>query len=299
MKLESRHLKNRRNNGGHIIRMLAMVAVLLGFVLMMRRMPAIFENNANPTIESSVDTSVYWPDSDKELIRHSTFVISYDTVRRQPEWVAYELSADSLRLPAVDSPEEFIVDEKLSRSFVTPEDYEGSDWIPGQLISPEDRAWNRQFRQETFLLSTVSPQDPLFRYGIWRELDENVRDWVREEGKMYVVTGPIFGPEERATGENQIPVPSYFFKVILDLGRAGKKGIGFLLPNERSDRPLMDYAGSIRAIEEVTGFDFFHQLTGDPKLEDAIEKYFTPELWPVDSVRYQRRVREWNQKSEF
>ena len=36
--------------------------------------------------------------------------------------------------------------------------------------------------------------------------------------------------------------------------------IGFILPNEGSDRPLEDFAVTVDAVEKATGLDFFSAL---------------------------------------
>ena len=44
---------------------------------------------------------------------------------------------------------------------------------------------------ESFLLSNISPQNPLFNSGGWQKLESQVRSWVLSEGEMFIVTGPI------------------------------------------------------------------------------------------------------------
>ena len=43
------------------------------------------------------------------------------------------------------------------------------------------------------------------------------------------------------------------------------KMIAFLVPNEKSDKPLYEFVVSVDSIEKLTGIDFF------PKLEDKVE----------------------------
>jgi endonuclease G len=88
-------------------------------------------------------------------------------------------------------------------------------------------------------------------------------------------------------------VPKYFYKVLLDVDGPEKKGIGFIIPNERSDGPLESYAVSIDAVEERTGIDFFANLLS-LELEEEIESKMDIMKWPVSEARYKRRVSDWN-----
>lgn len=45
--------------------------------------------------------------------------------------------------------------------------------------------------------------------------------------------------------------------------------IAFVLPNQKSDRPLSDFVVKVDDLEKLTGFDFFSQLPDD--IENRIE----------------------------
>jgi hypothetical protein len=56
----------------------------------------------------------------------------------------------------------------------------------------------------------------------------------------------------------------------------------------------MEYAGTIDQVEELTGIDFFPKLlTGlDEELEGSLDK----NAWQLNSQRFERRVKEWNNR---
>lgn len=54
----------------------------------------------------------------------------------------------------------------------------------------------------------------------------------------------------------QQPAFNRGYKVIYDR-TPPEKMIGFILPNEGSDRPLQDFAVTVDAVEDATGLDFF------------------------------------------
>jgi endonuclease G, mitochondrial len=126
--------------------------------------------------------------------------------------------------------------------------------------------------QESFMMSNISPQTPEFNRGIWKELETEVREWAKKEHKIIVVTGPVFKDSKGSIGKEEVLVPGYFFKIIYD-ATGEPKIITFLLPNEKSDRPITDFAVSADEAEKLTGFDFFSQLPDslETKLEAKVE----------------------------
>ncbi len=110
----------------------------------------------------------------------------------------------------------------------------------------------------------MSPQEPGFNRGIWKNLEEKVRDWAFENKKIYIVTGPVLRNGLPKIGPNQVAVPEYFYKVILDYSAPSLKGIAFLMPNLSSTRSLQSYAVSIDAVEKATGINFFPNISDAP-----------------------------------
>src|SRR6056297_971888 len=113
----------------------------------------------------------------------------------------------------------------------------------------------------------MSPQEPGFNRGIWRSLESQVREWVVRDKALLVVTGPVLRDVEYKTiGENDVVVPRYYYKVLLDVTEPEVKGLGFLLPHASSSATLASFAVPIDEVEQITGIDFYHSL------EDSIEE---------------------------
>jgi len=56
--------------------------------------------------------------------------------------------------------------------------------------------------------------------------------------------------------------------------------IGFILPNEGSDRPLEDFAVTVDVVEKATGLDFFSAL---PKaVQERLESTISVSAWELD-----------------
>ena len=226
-----------------------------------------------------------------EIIKHKYYAMSYSEEHEQPEWVAYELTKESIRKKNVKRSGNFRPDPKVRKASAVKSDYRGSGYDRGHLVPAGDMAFNKKAMSETFYLSNMSPQIRNFNSGVWRELEERVRDWAWDNKHIYVVSGPVLtrGILDKI-GPNKVSVPEEYYKVILDYTQPGLKGIAFLLPNEISTRPLMDYATSIDEIEKITGIDFFPQI--DDQEEAKLEGTFDTRAWRIDKNKERARIEQ-------
>ncbi len=249
---------------------------------------------AKPHPEFEINPSepaLYEPSSTTgEIVRHTWFSLSYSEDHEQPEWVAYELTRERLNADFAERTNVFKPDPDVRTESATPRDYSGSGFDKGHLCAAADMGFDENAMDETFYMSNISPQKKAFNTGIWRELEENTRDWARKFRHIYIVTGPVLTKpmDTPPLGFSKVTVPAAFYKVIL----AGDKGIAFLVPNEKSDRPLMDFAVTIDRAEKATGLNFFPKmLTG---LGEETEAVLDKSVWMVDEKRFAKRVVEWN-----
>ena len=127
------------------------------------------------------------------------------------------------------------------------------------------------------MLSNISPQDPDFNRGICRNLEARVRDWANLHGEVFVVTGPVLSEQLPSIGSNEVSVPEYYYKVVVDLNLPEIEGIGFILPNGSADQSIGRYAVTIDSGEVVTGFDFFPVVVDS--VEEEIERTISGEHW--------------------
>ena len=84
-----------------------------------------------------------------------------------------------------------------------------------------------------------------------------MRDWANLHGEVFVVTGPVLSEQLPSLGPNEVSVPEYYYKVVVDLNPPEVEGIGFILPNGSANQSIDRYAVTIDSVEVVTGFDFF------------------------------------------
>ena len=244
---------------------------------------------ANMTIsaQASLDPA---PVKGQQTVRHTAYTLSYSERHEQPSWVSYLLTRDraNAERPRKDC---FKADPDVRTGSATPKDYTNSGYDKGHLAPNADMRWSAQVQAECFYMSNMSPQTHAFNAGLWKRLEELVRDWAVEYDSLYVVTGPLLHgdklthctslircdasgrrdtltrciPLTDSVGElapigqaNRVSVPRYFYKVVLDKRR--HQAIGFLVPHENKKGPLQAWVLPVDLIEEATGLDFYHDL---------------------------------------
>lgn len=215
---------------------------------------------ANISIAYSND---FTPVPAKDVVKHSWFTLSYNEQYEQANWVYYSLTDEMVRKSGAERSNSFKVDMKVPGKSAKSSDYSRSGYDRGHLCPAADMDFDPKAMKESFLMSNVSPQEAEFNRGIWKQLEETVRDWAIQEKLLYIVTGPIFKDNKGTIGEEEVLVPGYFFKVIYDPTDQPKM-IAFVMPNQASDRPLTDFAVPVDMVETLTDFDFFSQLP-DPQ----------------------------------
>src|ERR1035437_9140417 len=136
--------------------------------------------------------------------------------------------------------------------------------------------YNIQAMGECFSYINISPQLATLNRGIWKKLEDKVRGWAVEDSNIYIVTGGIFQDSMKLLGTSNIPIPKYFYKIILDLN-APSKAIAFVIPNGEITKLLYNYTTTIDSIEKITNIKFFPQLPDSIKNELDHEK--NPTAW--------------------
>lgn len=114
--------------------------------------------------------------------------------------------------------DKFLPDPDLpEHEAVTTDDYKGAGMDRGHMCPAGDNRWHWKAMQESFYMTNICPQNHNLNRGDWKELEESCRRWAQEEGKIYIVCGPIlYDQRHRTIGKkHKITVPEAFFKVVL------------------------------------------------------------------------------------
>ncbi len=218
----------------------------------------------------------YFPTSTtKQLIVHENFALSYNEKYEQAEWVFYE-AKDDTRNGNYKRPY-FIKDPKVKTGSADWKNYKNSGYDKGHLCPAGDMKFSKEAFNETFYTSNISPQKKDFNSGVWNRLEQKVRYWSGKYDGIYVVTGGVLSDELKTIGKEEIAVPNYFYKVLLDVENDQYRMIAFLVPHENSKLPLYEFVVSVDEIEEMTGIDFFPVLPDG--IENKLEKSSDYKLW--------------------
>ena len=214
------------------------------------------------------------------LIDRPGYALGYIEYHEQAAFVIYKLTAREALTKEAQRTNRFRSDPEIPTGSATTADYRRSGYDRGHLAPAADMAFSVQTMADSFFMSNMSPQKPAFNRGIWKRLEEQVRQIAIREKAIYVVTGPILPKKKAVTiGANQVTVPTHYYKVIFDL-TPPRKMIGFILPNEGSDRPLEDFAVTVDVVEKATGLDFFSAL---PKaVQERLECTISVSAWELD-----------------
>ncbi|WP_305983084.1 DNA/RNA non-specific endonuclease [Roseivirga thermotolerans] len=223
-----------------------------------------------------------WPayNTNDAIIERPYYTLRYNEDHEQAMWVAYKLVADSLNRPTFDRADDFREDPRVRTGSASLADYRGSGYDRGHLAPAADFSYDEFALSQSFYMSNMSPQDPGFNRGIWKKLESKVRDWAKENGVVYVVTGPVLKSGLKSIGPNKVSVPEYYYKIVLDIDRPEIKAIAFLMKNEKSSNELSSFVVTIDEIERLTRLDFFPSIPDE--LENMLESTVMTSRWNFD-----------------
>jgi endonuclease G len=217
------------------------------------------------------------PCADLPIIEHTGYALAYSEAHEQAAWVAYHLTDGEVVLKVAKRTDDFRPDPAVSTGSATLADYRRSGYDRGHLAPAADMAWDAVVMSESFYFSNMSPQVPGFNRGIWKTLEEHVRDWAVAFGDVWVVTGPVLEDDLPVIGPNAVAVPRRYYKVLLHEDAGGAMAIGFLADNRKMKAPVASLAVCVDEVEAATGLDFFAALPDS--VEDLVESAYDWSYW--------------------
>jgi endonuclease G len=221
------------------------------------------------------------------VVQHAGYTLSYNETHEQANWVAYELTAFETK-KVVDRTNRFMEDPKIATGSASLDDYRNSGYDRGHLAPAADLGWSMQSMEESFYMSNMSPQLPAFNRGIWGEAEAFTRKAAKENGSLFVVSGPIFSANMKTIGVNRVAVPERYYKILLDVRDPELKALAFIIPNRDCSEELEKFVVSIDEIETATGIDFFPALPDE--WESKLEASRSITNWPFGTVARRKAV---------
>ena len=248
-----------------------------------QRLPETTQEPAHTTLGIPLTDEALLPaplkDRAEKILVRRGYTVSYNLEHNLPNWVAWELTPDKL-IERESRTDKFLPDPDLPENVaVTTDDYKRSGWDRGHMCPAGDNRWHWRAMQESFYMTNICPQHHNLNRGDWKELEEACRDWAQQEGKIFIVCGPILYRQKHQTigHEHRITVPEAFFKVVFCPTSQPPRAIGFLYKNTSGNHPLDSYVNSVDQVERITGIDFFPALPDD--IERQVEAEYDLSQW--------------------
>jgi endonuclease G len=222
------------------------------------------------TYEPAAVASKEFQPAPSPVIQRPGYVLAYEGRIRHASWVYEELTAESLKGETERAEFDFMEDPLIPAHLrASKSDYRRSGFDRGHLSPAANARSSPQTMKDTFYLSNISPQHPQLNRKYWVKLERHVREMTKTYAKVYVITGPLFIPEMdkedgnkyvryQVIGENNVAVPTHYFKVIY-----GKKDNtvvteAYVIPNQPIDKdpPLKKFAVTLDKVEKAAGLTF-------------------------------------------
>jgi endonuclease G len=115
----------------------------------------------------------------------------------------------------------------------------------GDMPSPEAQ-------HESFSLANIAPQTPALNRGLWEGVEAAVRELAREDGELYVVTGPIFAGERLQALHGRVLVPNETYKAVY-APRRGQAG-AYVAENTAEPEWRMVSVGELARLSGIDPF---------------------------------------------
>lgn len=203
------------------------------------------------------------------VIERSCYSFGYDFRTKNAAWVYECLSKEGLKGDVKRGGYRFKEDPLIPETFRTCDsDYRGAGFDRGHLAPAANHKSSFEEMEETFYFSNVCPQSPKFNRGYWAKLERQVRDLTYAYKKVEVFTGSLYLPKivadgtkwvsYQVIGENDIAVPTHFFKLIFAESDETHNVEAYILPNEpiSSTEPLDKFKTTLEKVERLSGILF-------------------------------------------
>ena len=268
---------------GCIITIVILIPVLYGVYLYCQQFNTQTQKSNEPQVNTSsqipsgrnLEIPVSLAPKQEQIIRHTGYTVSYNKDLKLPNWVSYELTRQETK-GKEKRGDNFIADPLVKGAIATNADYARSGYDKGHMAPAADMKWSPDVMKESFYFSNMSPQHPRCNRATWKYLEEQIREWAKNEKELYVICGPIFAEKPITICNGTIPVPLAYFKVVYDV-TPPEKMIAFIIPNWKTKGNLQNFTVTVEQVEKITGFNFFSNLPEETQLK--LETTFSVDAW--------------------
>lgn len=198
-----------------------------------------------------------------DLIVREIYALSNNGDRKFADWVAYRVTRETIGTS--DSLDRAWKNDDLLNPGDT---LEKDDYKDAKNNLKTDRGHQAplaafagtHFWRVTNILSNITPQKSSLNQGPWKKLETAVRDTAYQLKELYVVTGPLFDPNENKMklpeADEDHQIPTGYFKVIAH--KKSKRSLSFIFDQDADGS--MKYCEGIVPLSEVetmSGLEIF------------------------------------------
>ena len=214
-----------------------------------------------------------------ERVARDGYALLYSADLKTPYWVCEAYTTSSLRNNVERGSRSFKADPALRLPRAVPRDYAGSSQhrtraglFPldiGHMAPAEAHASSEQRMADTFYLSNAVPQHRAMNRGQWARLEACARTTGPVRGTKWVISGPMIYSERDVQfvtvdmiGDGVV-IPTHTWKILVYRTPTDElRAWAAVMPNQAlpENSQLDDFAASIDAIEDATGFDYLPEL---------------------------------------
>jgi len=197
------------------------------------------------------------------------YTSAYDQRLKIPAYVYEAIDLNSIKGSLKRKQNLFSEDPDIPPEFRSQlSDYKESGYDRGHVCpAAHCRATHHEFK-ESFYLSNIAPQNREMNSGQWNDLEQYLRFKTREYKTIEIFSGTAFIPKVCADGkkrviyevigDNDVAVPTHFYKVCLFHCRGSAVEKAYLIPNQSlpSKKSFHHYETALGKVEKATGLLF-------------------------------------------
>jgi len=195
---------------------------------------------------------------DAEQLCFNVFSVLHSGITRTPLWSAEHLQAQNIQAAqALSRENSFHAETRLpAKERAELGDYARSGYDRGHM-APNGDMPDRDSQRDSFSLANIVPQDGENNRNLWAGIEGAVRKMAKQEGDLYVVTGPAFlGSDLRKIGN--VLVPTHLYKLVYSPRR--RAGAAWFVENTADAKANVV---PVPELERIIGIDLL------PALSDA------------------------------
>jgi len=215
-----------------------------------------------------------------KVVYHKGYTLCFNPITHTSDWVAYELTLEETlgEWPRVN---DFRPDPDVEELQAEYGDYRGSGWHRGHLAPAGDMKWDSIAMSESFFYTNICPQSHDLNQGVWQKLENRVRKWAKQYGRVYVCCGPIYTTYQNGTlAETGVMIPDAYYKALLIPKDYAFSAIAFVMHNKPGKQTLSECACTVDELETIINKDLFCTL--ENSVEKSVEATINWKDWGIE-----------------